>query len=303
MSLAIYVGGAFSSRLDVFAGATPLLVAVGLLVSAVAHLSGAHRLAIGALLAMAPAGAIVSAELLGAPRPPSPPSATTLKILSLNMHAYNFRVDEIAQLIIDENPDIVLLQESQYGGRWIGEAMQERFPTRITNYRHCSTQILSRLRLVETFHNEDCTAAVARLAVPSVNGDAGILVASVHVPRASRPAAILHSRMTQWAHESAIVGGDFNRTPWSWALRRFDGIQNVHRRTRALPTWPTQRAWPRGKRFAFPFLPIDHIYATSDWTTVSVRRGRDVGSDHYPVIVELARRPPQPGAANGNPQR
>jgi endonuclease/exonuclease/phosphatase (EEP) superfamily protein YafD len=81
-----------------------------------------------------------------------------------------------------------------------------------------------------------------------------------------------------------IVTGDFNSTPWSFALRRQDRLFALERRTRALPSWPARTL--KGKAL-FPLLPIDHVYAGKGWRTVSIQRGPRLGSDHYPVIVIL----------------
>jgi endonuclease/exonuclease/phosphatase (EEP) superfamily protein YafD len=38
-------------------------------------------------------------------------------------------------------------------------------------------------------------------------------------------------------------------------------------------------------------LPIDHIYAGRAWRTVRLVRGPRVGSEHYPLVIDLALRP------------
>jgi endonuclease/exonuclease/phosphatase (EEP) superfamily protein YafD len=81
-----------------------------------------------------------------------------------------------------------------------------------------------------------------------------------------------------------IIAGDFNSTPWSFALRRQDRLFGIERRTRALATWPARTLRSEAP---FPFLPIDHVYAGKGWRTVSMQRGPRLGSDHYPVIVVL----------------
>lgn len=311
LSLAIFAGGAFDPRLDLLASAAPFLLGTGLAVSALARLTGARRIALGALLAVALPALPIGVDLFLSVHARAPEFAPRLKVLSLNMYSYNFDLDAIERLIAEERPQVVLLQEANYGGLLLSERLITQFPNQIANYRHCSTRILSTLRLVRAFHSEDCAVTSARLAMPSPDGDREFVIASVHLPRSGftgGQAWALRVQMGEWDGESAIVGGDFNRTPWSWALRRFDGIKHFQRRTRALPTWPTARAWPRAKRFAFPFMPIDHVYATSDWTTESVRRGPDVGSDHYPIIVELAGRSqerlePSPNASGADRRR
>ena len=43
-----------------------------------------------------------------------------------------------------------------------------------------------------------------------------------------------------------------------------------------------------GRVYATPaFMPIDHVYAGAAWQTIMVRRGPSMGSDHYPLVVDL----------------
>ncbi len=106
--------------------------------------------------------------------------------------------------------------------------------------------------------------------------------------------AALAARIQALGDPAAILAGDFNAAPWSFALRRQDAaLQNLGlaRLTRALFTWPT----PRFRRFALPspvpLLPIDHVYAGANWRAVSVTGGPPLGSDHFPVVVTVERRP------------
>ena len=89
-------------------------------------------------------------------------------------------------------------------------------------------------------------------------------------------------------HPLWIVAGDFNVTPWSFALRRQDRALDLVRRTVLMPSWPAGRLSHNRVPAPFPYLPIDHIYAGRGWETVSVERGPRLGSDHYPVVVRLA---------------
>ena len=103
--------------------------------------------------------------------------------------------------------------------------------------------------------------------------------------RAHRENSIrLHQILKPITKDRMIVTGDFNSTPWSFGRRRDDAAIGIERRTRALPTWPANG--PMG----LAFLPIDHVYAGPGWRTVSIRRGPQLGSDHYPVIAILAPR-------------
>ena len=85
-----------------------------------------------------------------------------------------------------------------------------------------------------------------------------------------------------------IVVGDFNLTPWSFTLKRQDKALRLRRWTRALASWPAGK-FSRIMAAPAPFLPIDHVYAGSDWRAVRIERGPALGSDHRPVVVTLRR--------------
>jgi endonuclease/exonuclease/phosphatase (EEP) superfamily protein YafD len=94
--------------------------------------------------------------------------------------------------------------------------------------------------------------------------------------------------LADFDRDSLIVAGDFNLTPWSFALRRGDARLGLRRLSRALATWPAGPVYA-GVALPFPVLPIDHVYAGRAWRVVSLKRGPRLGSDHYPVVVVLTR--------------
>lgn len=88
-----------------------------------------------------------------------------------------------------------------------------------------------------------------------------------------------------------LVAGDFNATPWSPAFLQLEARH--WRRTGTLqPTWPTRWHGVMG-------IPIDHVLASVHWRLIGSTRGPSIGSDHYPVRVELAL---PAGHAGGVPQ-
>lgn len=219
-----------------------------------------------------------------------------IRVLTINLNSRAWAYPGVRRLIDDERFHIVLLQESSGpAGQVLAASLASTYPAQVINYPHCSTRILARLRLMESITNADCAYTFARLALPEAAGGGEVVVGSVHLPRTSGKETdsqleTLRGLLTSWsAKESLIVGGDFNRAPWMTALQRFDAIPGLTRRTRLIPTWPARRALPGGLPFDLPLFPIDHVYATSDWVSASARRGPDVGSDHYPVLVSLKR--------------
>ena len=89
---------------------------------------------------------------------------------------------------------------------------------------------------------------------------------------------------------SLVITGDCNADGFSFTLRDQDAkLLDLTRRTRAVFSWPAivdGAHWPA----PFPFLAIDQLYASPDWTTLDVSRLPRSGSDHYPILVRLIRR-------------
>ena len=83
--------------------------------------------------------------------------------------------------------------------------------------------------------------------------------------------------------EPLIVAGDFNVTPWSrhfrTALER-SGLNDCAAGHGLAPSWPSQFP-PLGIR-------IDHCWASHHWRSIDVRLGPSHGSDHLPLIADLA---------------
>jgi endonuclease/exonuclease/phosphatase (EEP) superfamily protein YafD len=80
-----------------------------------------------------------------------------------------------------------------------------------------------------------------------------------------------------------ILIGDFNISMWSPIysnLTKGSGLINARQAFGILPTWPTF--------LPFMMIPIDHCLVSSDIQVVGIKTGSPVGSDHLPLIVEIA---------------
>ena len=88
-----------------------------------------------------------------------------------------------------------------------------------------------------------------------------------------------------------LLVGDFNLTPWSFALRRIDAQLSLSRRSHGVASWPHRLPALGGAWCPAPFLPIDQIYAGSVWKVASIQRGPGTGSDHFGLIAHLVYQP------------
>jgi endonuclease/exonuclease/phosphatase (EEP) superfamily protein YafD len=86
-----------------------------------------------------------------------------------------------------------------------------------------------------------------------------------------------------------VVVGDLNITPYSplfqdWLART--GLTDTRRGRTLSPSWPVQ--------LPIVGVPIDHCVVSHDVVIVRHRRLPAFGSDHYPILAELALVPPAP---------
>jgi endonuclease/exonuclease/phosphatase (EEP) superfamily protein YafD len=81
-----------------------------------------------------------------------------------------------------------------------------------------------------------------------------------------------------------ILVGDLNTTMWSSSYAEFASVSklgNCRRGFGVLPTFPMDQ---------LPLLrvPLDHCLVSPDLAVLDCRLGNPAGSDHAPLIVELA---------------
>jgi endonuclease/exonuclease/phosphatase (EEP) superfamily protein YafD len=90
-----------------------------------------------------------------------------------------------------------------------------------------------------------------------------------------------------------VVAGDLNTTMWSPYFRQFtrlSGLRDTRRGFGIEPTWPTHIlsfAIPKPLRLLFS-IPIDHCLVSPEIQVLQTRAGSDIGSDHLPLITDLA---------------
>lgn len=289
-------GGRFSEQLDLLTHFAPYWCLAGLATAAYGAIFVAPK-GRRALLAVGGAG-VLAALLLILPeltRPIRPSvaagSAPQIKIIQFNVWDRNVDVPTTADWIVSEKPDVVLMQE-------VNPEMLLAMHIRGFHYTRgiADVAIFSRvapkpqtLRIAEADWHRLPTFARASFTI----GGEDVTVMAVHlgwpVDAGQKPSqAALGALVDRYDRSHMILAGDFNLTPWSFALRRLDRRLGLERRDRAIFSWPAER-FVHGKLVTLaPILPIDHVYAGSAWRTVSLRRGPHLGSEHFPLIVTLA---------------
>lgn len=84
--------------------------------------------------------------------------------------------------------------------------------------------------------------------------------------------------------EPVVIMGDFNSTAWSpqfTSLMDKTGLNDSRANNGVQPSWPSWAAKPLR-------IPIDHILVSDSVEVVNREILSDVGSDHLPVLINLA---------------
>ena len=261
---------------------------------------GRRRLAL-VLLGLAAAAAAAPRVIPELTRPIRPavapdPGAYRLRLIQFNVWDETADPRAVAAWIDRQSPDVVTVEEATPA---LTTALTARGFTAVPGV--VSTAIFSRGVLSAPPFRvpfEDWTLApdFARARFVIGAGPATFTVVAAHLtwpsvashwPQREAFARLLDDQ----TRDRLIVAGDFNLTPWSFALGRLDQRLRLERRDRAIPSWPALTR-VAGRLVEVPaLLPIDHVYAGSHWRTVAIRRGPRMGSDHYPLIVDLALTP------------
>jgi endonuclease/exonuclease/phosphatase (EEP) superfamily protein YafD len=79
-----------------------------------------------------------------------------------------------------------------------------------------------------------------------------------------------------------IFLGDFNASPWSNPMRQLFANTRLRHAAKGFGIYPTWRY-----KTMLLGVPLDHILVSDEWQVASYTLGRDVGSDHFPVVAEL----------------
>ncbi|OJU08078.1 MAG: hypothetical protein BGN86_01170 [Caulobacterales bacterium 68-7] len=307
------LGGGFSDKLDIANQFAPLWLATSVLALALGlpFASGGWRVVTvaAAIVAILIGGFRVAPEVVARFEPkPLPSASERLKVVHFNVYMLNSEPRQAIAWLLAQDADVVVLVEAEGFYRGFAKDLLSRYPycNGCVERGNWSNLILSKRPPVDhgRFERPDpdtefpLLGGWSRFAGPG--GDFTVVGAHLTWPwrRFGPPQReALAEFVREGQTDRMVLTGDFNMTPWSTALRRFDrSVGALTRRTHGQASWPANRYYrlPGLPLRFFPLLAIDQVYAGPGWRTVSVKRGPRLGSDHYPIVVELAATPKRP---------
>jgi endonuclease/exonuclease/phosphatase (EEP) superfamily protein YafD len=234
---------------------------------------------------------------------------SSLRILGSNVLMTNRNAAPLLRLVRAEQPDVLIAVETDLW--WQGQ-----LDTLLGDYPHtmkCPLDNLYGMLVYSRLPLEDAaTQFIVEPDIPSMHallvlpsGDR-IKLHCVH-PRPPSPTenpvsterdaeliAIAKSIDEAAADIPVIVAGDLNDVAWSSTTRLFRKISGLLDPRVGRGMVNTFHA-----DYAFLRWPLDHLFHSDHFALVQLRRLESIGSDHFPILVELALAPRLQSAQEG----
>lgn len=225
--------------------------------------------------------------------------ARRVSLVVSNLLQDNRDAERVLGAIRAADPTLVLCLETDDWWRRRLDALAESHPHALhyplaNTYGMC---LYSRLPLedakVEFLIEDDVPSMHARVRLP---GGVRLRLHCLHprppVPGESDSSAqrdaelVVVARRVQGTGEPVIVCGDLNDVAWSRTTRLFQklsGLADPRRGRGFFGTFHARTPWLR--------VPLDHVFHSTHFRLVTLRRLPFVGSDHLPVFIELSFEP------------
>lgn len=219
-----------------------------------------------------------------------------LRLLMSNVLMENRNPEELLTLIDEEQPDVALFVETDEHWDEALSRLGNAYPysVRQPQDNHYGMILYSRLPLTDAevlyLVNENVPSIHAGIVLPSGQEVDFYGVHPVPPPLADtamRDAELLLvGRKVKESGKPSIVAGDLNDVGWSSTTRLFSRISGLLDPRIGRGLYASYNAENRVLRW-----PLDHIFHDRRFTVRDLRLLRPVGSDHFPVFVELCHEP------------
>jgi endonuclease/exonuclease/phosphatase (EEP) superfamily protein YafD len=229
-----------------------------------------------------------------------PTQDNRLRALLANVKTGNRQHEGILRFIRETDPHLVLVMEADTG--WIEAlgSLHDDYPHRVQSPRedNFGMALYSKLPFLRKSVKFLGKANVPSIVVQLEHAGQPFTVIGTHPvpPVNSRNAHLRDEQLHAVAgvvdstYGPILLLGDLNATPWSYPFRRLLAETRLLDSTRGFgvqPTWPSM--------LPLLWVPIDHCLHTQDIQVTDRRVGPNVGSDHYPLLVEFLLPPPSGG--------
>ena len=222
------------------------------------------------------------------------------RLLISNVLMENTEHERLLKLVRDSHPDLVMVVETN--ARWAEalEPLAADYPyvVRQPQENYYGMMLFSRLPLIDPridfLVQDDIPSVHTAFELP---GGARVLLHGVH-PRPPEPIRDQHSTprdaelvvlgraIGETEEGPTVVAGDLNDVAWSRSSELFLRLSALLDPRVGRGFYNSYNA----KNILFRY-PLDHVFHSADFRLVEIRRCPSIGSDHFPMLLELSYEP------------
>ena len=242
----------------------------------------------------------------------------SFRLMITNVQMENTRHDLLLRVIEDAAPDVVLAVETDAAWARGLEPLERTYPHVLKQPQEnwYGMMLFSRLPLHEArcefLVQDDIPSMHAVLELP---GGVKVFLHGIH-PRPPEPIrdqdstprdaelVVVGKAIGHAGGRTTVVAGDLNDVAWSPTSELFIRLSGLLDPRRGRGMYNSYNA--RNPIFRYP---LDHVFHSNDFRLVELRRLPKIGSDHYPMLVELSYEPeaevaqPEPEQKEGDEER
>lgn len=217
-------------------------------------------------------------------------------LLISNVFQFNNDKTRLCKIIEDQNPDLILLVETDV--KWLEglKIVTEKYPYKIEQPQSDTYGMLFYSRF--KFEQEELRFLV-NVSYPSIkclihlNDRQSFWFYGMHPPPPSpteriystardKELLILANEIKDKNDQKTLVAGDLNDVAWSYTTKKFLKISGLKDPRKGRGVFPTFHA-----RYFFMRWPLDHIFCSHHFRLGALKRLPKMGSDHFPVMLRL----------------
>jgi endonuclease/exonuclease/phosphatase (EEP) superfamily protein YafD len=219
----------------------------------------------------------------------------TIALMTGNVFQYNREAKAYLENVFNADPDIVLLLETDSWWDKETSELAEKYPYSVKAPQENTYGMLlySKLKLIDSevkFLVEDDIPSIHTLAV--LPSGQKVQLYCVHptppVPQENPRSTERDKELLLVADKAkgndypVIVMGDLNDVAWSYTTSLFCKISGLLDPRKGRGFFNTFHAKSRFLRF-----PLDHVFCSTDFKLVTIKKLEAAGSDHFPMYVKL----------------
>lgn len=213
-------------------------------------------------------------------------------IMQSNIKMDNRQVEEFIDLVREQAPDIVVINEPD---QWWEEkltVLDSLFPYHVKKPLDNTYGMIlySRLPLkqaeVHFLVKEDIPSIFARVALPE--GEFDLYCLHPQPPKPGSPTyerdteILLVGETVKEAKRPAVVVGDLNDVAWSYTSELFQRISGLLDPREGRGFYNTYNVFVPLFRY-----PLDHFFYSDHFGLARLQKLASIGSDHFPMLIEL----------------